>query len=109
RVIVKLSVPPGTDPRQVERVLIACAVEAEHVMKHPAPSVIFRAIGEEKLDLELRCFVADTDYYLPTLSALNFAIEAAMRRERIQAVGGTPTAALQPALEEFARRSGEPV
>jgi potassium-dependent mechanosensitive channel len=102
RVIVKLSVPPSTDARQIERVLLACAGEADHVMKHPAPSVIFRAIGEEKLDFELRCFVADTDYYLPTLSAMNFAIDAAMRRERIHPVG-TPTVSLQPAMEEFAR------
>jgi potassium efflux system protein len=106
RVIVKLSVPPSADARQVESTLLACAREAEHVMKHPAPSVIFRAIGEEKLDFELRCFVSDTDYYLPTLSALNFAIDAAMRRERIQPVGA-PTISLQPALEEFARHSVE--
>ena len=38
RVIVKLSVLPGTDARQIERVLIACAGEAEHVMKHPTPA-----------------------------------------------------------------------
>jgi potassium-dependent mechanosensitive channel len=106
RVIVKLSVAPSSDARQIERVLLACAGEAEHVMKHPAPSVIFRAIGDEKLDFELRCFVSDTDHYLPTLSALNFAIDAAMRRERVEAVGA-PTINLQPALEEYARRSIE--
>jgi small-conductance mechanosensitive channel len=103
RVIVKLSVGLGADPRQIESILLACAGHAEHVMKHPAPSVIFRAIGEEKLDFELRCFIADTDYYLPTLSALNFAIDAAMRRERIQAVGA-PTITLQQPLEDFAAR-----
>ena len=108
RVIVKLSVAPSADARQIERILLGCAGEAEHVMKHPAPSVIFRALGEEKLDFELRCFVADTDYYLPTLSALNFAIDAAMRRGQIQAVGGKPTVSLQPALEEFVRHSAEP-
>jgi len=107
RVIVKLSVAPGADARQLERILLACAGEAEHVMKHPAPSVIFRAIGEEKLDFELRCFVSDTDYYLPTLSALNFAIDAGMRRESIQPIG-TPTVSLQPVLEELAaHRSAE--
>jgi small-conductance mechanosensitive channel len=58
--------------------------------------VIFRAIADETLDFELRCFVSDTDYYLPTLSALNFAIDAALRRERIQAIGA-PTLSLQPA------------
>jgi small-conductance mechanosensitive channel len=107
RVIVKLSVAPGSEARLIERVLLACAGEAEHVMKHPAPSVIFRAIAAETLDFELRCFVSDTDHYLPTLSTLNFAIDTAMRRERIQPVG-TPTVSLQPALEEFtAKRSIE--
>jgi len=107
RVIVKLSVSPGADARQLERILLGCAGQAEHVMKHPAPSVIFRTIGEDKLDFELRCFVSDTDYYLPTLSVLNFAIDGAIRRESIQAVG-TPTVSLQPALEEFsAHRSAE--
>lgn len=106
RVIVKLSVPTGTDARQTERILLGCVSEAEHVMKHPAPSVIFRAIGQEKLDFELRCFVSDTDYYLPTLSAVNFAIDAAMRKERIQPVGA-PTVSLQPALEQFARHVPE--
>lgn len=103
RVIVKLSTLPGADPRQIERLLLASATQAEHVMKHPAPSVIFRAIGEEKLDFELRCFISDTDYYLPTLSGLNFAIDAALRRERIQPIGA-PTSTLQPvpAMPEIA-------
>ncbi|HET6159479.1 MAG TPA: DUF3772 domain-containing protein [Dongiaceae bacterium] len=108
RVIVKLSIAPNAEARQIERLLIACAAQGEHVMKHPAPSVIFRAIGAETLDFELRCFVSDTDHYLPTLSALNFAIDTALRRERIRAVG-TPIASLQPALEDFAaRRAAEP-
>jgi small-conductance mechanosensitive channel len=99
-------VVPNSDAREVERILLASVAEAAHVMKHPAPSVIFRAIGEAKLDFELRCFVSDTDYYLPTLSALNFAIDAAMQHKRIQPVG-PPTVSLQPALEEFARQVPE--
>jgi small-conductance mechanosensitive channel len=96
RVIVRLSVVPGADARALEHILLACAAQADHVMKHPAPSVIFRAIGEEKLDFELRCFVSDTDYYLSTLSAINFAIDEALRRERItplaQSAGPAPAA-----------------
>jgi potassium-dependent mechanosensitive channel len=107
RVIVKLSVLPGMDARQIERILLGCVSAAEHVMKHPAPSVIFRSIGQEKLDFELRCFVSDTDYYLPTLSAVNFAIDDAMRKEQIQPVG-TPTVTLQPAVDEFPRPANEP-
>jgi len=96
RVIVKLSVAPGIDPSRIEPILLASADQVDHVMKHPSPSVIFRAIGKETLDFELRCFIADTDYYLPTLSALNFAIDAALRREGIPAIA-TSTATLAPA------------
>lgn len=101
RVIVKLSVPSGTDAQAVRRILLHCAGEAEHVMKHPAPSVIFRAIGEEKLDFELRCFVSDTDFYLPTLSDINFAVDAALRQRQITplgtaAAGTSPTAPAGP-------------
>jgi small-conductance mechanosensitive channel len=110
RVIVKLSVLPGADARVIERVLLACAAEAEHVMKHPVPSVIFRAIGQEKLDFELRCFVSDTDFYLSTLSAINFAVDAALRKEQIQALGlaGAPAAA-GSADEHAAQRPADPV
>jgi small-conductance mechanosensitive channel len=105
RVIVKLSVAPDADPVRIERMLLASAGQADHVMKHPAASVIFRAIGKETLDFELRCFVADTDHYLPTLSALNFSIDAAMRHAGIAAVGA-PSASLQPiaAVEDLSSR-----
>ena len=96
RVIVKLSVAPGVDPSRITPILLASAGQVDHVMKHPSPSVIFRTIGKETLDFELRCFVADTDYYLPTLSALNFAIDAALRHAGIPPIA-TSTATLQPA------------
>jgi potassium efflux system protein len=106
RVIVRLSVEAKADPRHIERILLASAGQAEHVMKHPAPSVILRSVGEEKMDFELRCFIADTDYYLPTLSAVNFAVDSAMRRERLHAAVGAPM--LHAPLEEFvAARSVE--
>jgi small-conductance mechanosensitive channel len=105
RVIVKLSVAPDVDAARIERMLLACAGRADRVMKHPAPSVIFRAIGKETLDFELRCFVADTDHYLPTLSALNFTIDAAMRQDGIAPVAA-PAASVQPiaAIEDLSTR-----
>jgi small-conductance mechanosensitive channel len=99
RVIVKLSLAPSIEPRRVEQILLSCATQAEHVMRHPAPSVVFRSIGEEVLAFELRCFVADTDYYLSTLSTLNFAIDEALRREKI-ATATPAAAAATPARDE---------
>lgn len=92
RVTVKLSTPLGADARLIEHILLDCAGRAEHVMKHPAPSVILRTVGQEKLDFELRCYISDTDYYLPTLSAVNFAVDEALRRAQIQAAASAEAA-----------------
>lgn len=100
RVSVKLSTKVDASPRAVERVLLESAAQGEHVMKHPAPSVVFRAIGQDKLDFELRCFVSDTDFYLPTISALNFAVEEGLRRARIEATATPAPPEAVPAAAE---------
>jgi small-conductance mechanosensitive channel len=96
RVVVKLSVALGADARLTERILLEAATRAEHVMKHPAPSVVLRAITQEKMDFELRCFISDTDYYLPTLSAVNFAADEALRGAKIEIVSSKEPAAEPP-------------
>lgn len=93
RVVVRLSVVLGTDARMIEDILLKAATGTEHVMKHPAPSVMLRAITQEKMDFELRCFISDTDYYLPTLSAVNFAVDEALRRAKVEAVASTAAVA----------------
>ncbi len=86
RVIVKASIATGNDPRLAEKIMVRCAEAHPRVMRHPAPSVVFRAMAAT-LQLELRCFVADTDYYLPVLSDLNFAIFEAFRAEGVTLPG----------------------
>jgi potassium-dependent mechanosensitive channel len=96
RLVVKLSVALGADARLIERLLLEAATRAEHVMKHPAPSVVLRAITQDKMDFELRCFISDTDYYLPTLSAVNFATDEALRRAKVEVVASKEPAAEPP-------------
>jgi small-conductance mechanosensitive channel len=96
RVVVKLTVALGSDARLVERILLDAAMRTERVMKHPAPSVILRAITQEKMDFELRCFISDTDYYLPTLSAVNFAADEAIKKAKIELVASKEAAPEPP-------------
>jgi small-conductance mechanosensitive channel len=96
RVVVKLTVALGSDARLIERILLEAAVHTERVMKHPAPSVVLRAITQEKMDFELRCFISDTDYYLPTLSAVNFAADEALRKAKVELVASKATAEPPP-------------
>ena len=96
RVVVKLTVALGADARLIERILLDAAVRTERVMKHPAPSVVLRTITQEKMDFELRCFISDTDYYLPTLSAVNFAVDEALRTAKVELVASKETATEPP-------------
>jgi small-conductance mechanosensitive channel len=82
RIIVKVTIATLNNPRQAEAIMLRAAVAHARVMRHPEPSVVFRAMGTT-LQLELRCFVADTDYYLPVLSDLNFAVFEAFRAEGV--------------------------
>ena len=83
RIIVKVTIASFSDPRLAEKIMVSSAEAHPRVMRHPAPSVVFRSIGVN-LQLELRCFVADTDYYLPVMSDLNFAILEAFRAEGVK-------------------------
>jgi hypothetical protein len=48
------------------------------------------------MDFELRCFISDTDYYLPTLSAVNFAADEALRKAKVEVVAAKESAAEPP-------------
>ncbi len=50
----------------------------------PEPVVLFRRFGESSLDFELRCHIRQIDMRLSVISDLNFAIDAAFRRERVE-------------------------
>jgi small-conductance mechanosensitive channel len=83
RIIVKVAIATDNDPKKAERIMVESASAHPRVMRHPAPSVVFRAMGAT-VQMELRCFVADTDYYLPVLSDLNFRIFEAFRSEGVK-------------------------
>lgn len=86
RLIVPIGVAYGSDTEKVKEVLLAAAEAQENVLKHgsSAPRVIFKGFGDSSLDFELRCFLDDIKAYWPTLSDLNFAIDARFREAGIE-------------------------
>jgi potassium efflux system protein len=50
------------------------AIENEHVLDDPAPSIIFDAFGDNALNLVLRCFVGTQDIRLTTITQLHEAV-----------------------------------
>jgi potassium-dependent mechanosensitive channel len=84
RIDIKIGVEYGSDLKLVRETLLACAHAHPRVARMPGPQVVFRDFGASSLDFELRCFVADVDFFLSTASDLRFAIVESFQREGIE-------------------------
>jgi potassium efflux system protein len=68
-----VGVDHSADPAQVQKLLMDAALAHIEVMSEPKPMVIFKNLGENGLDFELRCFT-DVDSMATTRSDLLFDI-----------------------------------
>lgn len=87
RVRVPIGVAYGSDTALVKETLLQIAAEHPSVIKDkssPEPMVIFLGFGESSLDFELRCFIENIDSRYAVVSDMNFAIDAAFRRNNIE-------------------------
>lgn len=75
RLHLPVGVSYGSDPRQVERLLMEVATANPQVLKEPAPQVVFRGFGDSALDFELRVWTVEMTRRPTVLkSSLYFAI-----------------------------------
>jgi len=84
RIIVKVGVAYDSDPEQVRDLLLACARDHKQVVEIPPPRVFLLGFGDNALDFELRCVVADVDISLGVKSDINFAVFKRLRAAGIQ-------------------------
>lgn len=73
RIIVPVGVDYSADPQVVQKILLDAALAHIEIMSEPKPMVIFKNLGENGLDFELRCFT-DVDSMSTTRSDLLFDI-----------------------------------
>ena len=84
RVHVPVGVAYGSDVERVTSILDDVASKADHVLKHPAPEVRFNEFRDSSLNFELLVWSDDPPGHYQLRSRLNYAIDAAFRRNGIE-------------------------
>ena len=84
RLVIPIGVAYGSDINKVENLLYRIANSNEHVMKEPAPWVLFKQFGASSLDFELRVFVPRTDLRLEAAHQINSCINDIFNKEGIE-------------------------
>jgi len=74
----------GSDTALAKKTLLEVADQNEKVLKDPEPFVIFRTFGNSSLEFDLRLYISSMDNYLEIWSEINFAIDDAFRKARIE-------------------------
>ncbi len=82
RIIIPVGVDYSADPAQVQKILMDAALAHLEVMSEPKPMVIFKNLGENGLDFELRCFT-DVDSMSTTRSDLLFDIYRRLQQANV--------------------------
>lgn len=78
RIVIPISVAPGSDPQVIRASLLEATNSNMEVLSSPAPDVAFVNVTSTSLDFELRCFV-DIDSQGPVRSDLMFDIFKRMK------------------------------
>jgi small-conductance mechanosensitive channel len=84
RIHVPVGVAYGSNLETVTRTLLGAATDMEGVLKQPAPEVRFIEFGDSSLNMELLVWTLDPVRHFLLRSQLNYAIDAAFRREGVE-------------------------
>jgi small-conductance mechanosensitive channel len=68
RVRINIGVGYGSDIEKAKRLIADVALEADWVLREPAPKVVVRNFGESSVDLQLRVWIANARRRIDTIS-----------------------------------------
>ncbi len=84
RIEIPVGVAYGTDVKKVMELLTALAVGKQDIMTDPAPVTLFKGLGDNSLDFELRAWTENTDRWLALNSELVTDIYTALNQANIE-------------------------
>jgi len=74
RIVIPIGVAYGSDVSKARQLMLEAVDENKRVLGEPVPTVMFRGFGDNSLNLELRCFVANVDNRVTITSEINEAV-----------------------------------
>ena len=81
---LSIGVAYGTDVEKVKKILLEVASKHKHILKNPAPYVLFKDFGASSLDFELRCYTDNLWNGWTIPSDLRFEIYKRFEEEGIE-------------------------
>jgi potassium efflux system protein len=106
RVVIKVGVGYDSDPEQVRDILLACARAHPMVLATPEPAALLAAFGDDALQFELYCGIANLTRAGPVRSDIHFEILKRFRaagiaipfpQREVRLIGESPGATAQAA------------
>jgi small-conductance mechanosensitive channel len=84
RVRINIGVGYDTHIEKAKRLINEAALEADWVLRDPAPKVVVRGFGESSVDLQLRVWIGDARRRMDTISHVTDRVHSIFAREGIE-------------------------